>query len=294
MATTMLKNILLFCCIGFALQVDFAQAQSPHQVAPPAWVKNKPKSKTHYIGVGYASKQLSSYQSVTRRNALLDLLGEIKLSVSSVSVLSQMDKNGDIKEEYQSVVKTMVADELQGFEQVDSFETDSAYWTCYQLSKKDYAAQKGKSASNATKIALQFYEKALSAEKTGAYPTAIDFYIKTLLALKEHWAETAEAQIAGKTVSLPIESYARLQQLLDKLTIRAAAPIVKMALPQQQSMPLAWKAVVGNQPVEKLPLLISVLPQGGSSVHLTDENGEVLFLLSSARMRPSLKEARGA
>ncbi len=293
MATTVFLTRCLLLSLIFLFGVALsAQAQAVRSDKRPAWVNTKPKSKTHYIGVGAASKSMLSYQSAARKNALLDLLGEIKISVSSASVLSQMEKNGSIKEEYESVIRASVADELQEFEQVDAFETDSLYWVCYQLSKKDYAAQKGKGMGAATRIAVQFYEKALDAEKADAYPTAIDFYIKTLLALKEYWAEAVEAQVAGKTVSLPVESYARLQQLLDKLSLHAETPIVKLTLQQQGSVPLKWKAVAGNRPIEKLPLLISVAPQGTSGVYLTDQKGEAMLLLTTAMMRPSLKEAR--
>jgi len=82
----------------------------------PDWVSNRPISSTDYIGISSASKNTSSYQKIAKRNALDDLLSEIRVTIQSVSILNQIDKNGTFKEEFESTIKSSVADEIENLE----------------------------------------------------------------------------------------------------------------------------------------------------------------------------------
>ena len=112
-----IKRIFLqFCFICFSVVTALAQS--------PEWISNRPTSDAHYIGIAPASKNNTSYRKIAKRNALDDLLSEIRVTVQSVSILNQMDKNGTFKEEFESIIKSTVADEIENLELVDTYEDE--------------------------------------------------------------------------------------------------------------------------------------------------------------------------
>ncbi|MCU0437336.1 MAG: LPP20 family lipoprotein [Raineya sp.] len=249
----------------------------------PTWVSNRPNSSLHYIGVASASKRNTDYQKIAKKNALDDLLSEIRVTIQSVSILNQMDKNGTFKEEYQSTIKSTVADEIENLELVDSYEDQENYWIYYRILKSEYTSQKQRNQDNARKMALQFYEKAQNAEKSKNYATAIDFYLQSLLAIKAYWGENIEATYQGKSINLAIESYANLQELLDKINIAPNVSAVNFSS-RNESKSVTIKVKDQNSlPVSKIPLLVSYLPQGTNfNNYFSNEKGEANITISLA------------
>ena len=116
----MKKITYLFFLLLFFGNTAFAQA--------PEWVTNRPNSPLHYIGVSSASKNNTSFQKIAKRNALDDLLSEIRVTIQSVSILNQMDKDGTFREAFESTIKSTVADEIENLELVDTHEDEQNYW----------------------------------------------------------------------------------------------------------------------------------------------------------------------
>lgn len=256
----------------------------------PAWVANKPTEEGYYIGIGSASKRLNDYLGIAKKNALQDLVSDIRISISSTSILNQIDKNYQFKEEYESNIKTTAADDIEDFERVASFEDDQNYWVYYRLSKTRYQAQKQQDLAAARNMALQFFEKAVVAEQSNALATAIDFYFRSLLTLKDYWGENIEASYQGKSIFLAIESYARLQQLLDQISIRSAASFVRVS--GNANSRLVFSITNGAQPVSKIPVILTTSPQRVAAANYSsDDKGEVNALFSTAVWNSSTREA---
>lgn len=273
--------------LAFLLFSLIALGQIPER---PAWVANKPTEEGYYIGIGSASKRLNDYLGIAKKNALQDLVSDIRISISSTSILNQIDKNYQFKEEYESNIKTTAADDIEDFERVASFEDDQNYWVCYRLSKTRYQAQKQQDLAAARNMALQFFEKAVVAEQSNALATAIDFYFRSLLTLKDYWGENIEASYQGKSIFLAIESYARLQQLLDQISIRSAASFVRVT--GNANSRLVFSITNGAQPVSKIPVILTASPQRVPAANYSsDDKGEVNALFSTAVWSTATREA---
>lgn len=260
------------------------------QTEKPAWVTAKPNDVNYYTGVGVANKKLNDYAGVAKKNALQDLVSEIRITVSSTSILNQIDKNYQFKEEYESKIKTSAAAEIQDFERVAAFEDEDTYWVYYRLSKATFSAQKQKSLDDAKLMALQFFDKAIKAEQDNSIATAIDFYFRTLLTLKDYWGDNIEVIHQGKPLFLSIESYARLQQLLDQVNIKPATNTVRLAATGYTRLQLA----VTNRTLSltKIPVLLQSLPnKSHSSTYVSDEKGEIMIPLSSSIWSNTSREA---
>lgn len=246
----------------------------------PDWITNRPNSALHYIGIASAEKNNTNYQKIAKRNALDDLLSEIRVTIQSVSILNQMDNNGVFKEEYQSIIKSTVADEIENLELVATFEDETYYHVYYRILKEEYANQKQRNKEQAQKMALQFFEKAKSAESTKDYVTAIDFYLQSLLAIKAYWGENIEVTYQGKSMFLAIESYTQLQKLLDGINITSDASTINFNSRTETKTLVIQAKDNGNNTISKIPLLVSFLPQRAQQKkYFTNENGQASITL---------------
>lgn len=272
---------LVLCLISFCSALA--------QTEMPTWITNKPSDPNYYVGVGSASKKINDYAGVAKKNALQDLVSEIRINISSTSILNQIDKNYQFKEEYKSNIKTIAAAEIQDFERVATYEDANTQWVYYRLAKATYNAQKQKSLSDVKVMSLQFFEKAVAAERDNSIATAIDFYFRTLLTLKDYWGDNVEVTYQGKPFFLAIESYARLQQLLDLINIRPAANTVKL---QGGTTRLQLTVANRTQSLPKIPIIVQSSPaRVPASSYVSDEKGEVTLLFAAANWNNAAREA---
>lgn len=286
-------HTVLFRTLVIILVFVFAntQAQNPLAAQSKLWIKTKPASTDYYIGIGSASVKVQDYQQIAKKNALQDLLGEIKITVNSTSVLQQIDKDKKFKEQYETNIKTTVADEIQNFELADSHEESGQYYVYYRLSKKVYEQQKQANLERSEKFALQFFDKAVNVQQSGNYTTAIDFYLRTLLALKNLWGEPIEVSYQGKTIYLGIESYTRLQQLLDQLSIRTDAPVAKFGNADRSAPPFSFQILDSGKPVAKIPVAITPVQfKANPIIYFSDELGRSAVQLPDGWNNSTLKE----
>jgi hypothetical protein len=73
----------------------------------PAWLRNEPYQDGYYTGIGHSTKDGSNnYIQAAKKSALDDLVSDIKVNVSSVSVLSQFEADKKFTEQYEQIIKT--------------------------------------------------------------------------------------------------------------------------------------------------------------------------------------------
>ena len=113
--------------------------------------------QTYYIGIGHSTKDgINNYIQSAKNSALEDLVSEIKVNISSTSVLSQIDANKEFQEKYEQIIQTMVADESEEYEQVDALEDNLNFWVYYRLSKQRYKEIKDKQKRDAVAWSLDY------------------------------------------------------------------------------------------------------------------------------------------
>jgi hypothetical protein len=131
----------------------------------PAWLSTKPYQDGYYTGIGHSTKDGSNnYIQAAKKSALDDLVSEIKVTVSSTSVLSQLDVNKEFSERYEQIIKTTAADEIEKFETVDAWEDENNYWIYYRLSIARYRQIKEEQKRNATLLATDYFKKGVASE----------------------------------------------------------------------------------------------------------------------------------
>lgn len=272
--------VMLSACSPQTAQSQRRNKKNQPEAKPkPEWVVSRPITSQFYVGIGYSSTRTANYQQVAKNNAFEDLLSEIKVNISSTSVLYQMDKKNSFRDEYETTIKSTVKNEIEDFEIVDSYENpqEAGYWVYYRLSKAKYADQKRKKLETATAIASDFFQKAQEAEKQGLTSTAIDFYAKTILALKDYWAENVQANLQGKSVMLTNESYTRIQQILDNIVISTPSANIQLRKQTSQTPSVLVRVSYNKQAQRSMPILATYIRN--RQEYTTTEQGEISVLL---------------
>ncbi len=186
----------------------------------PDWLGAKPSQITYYIGIGRSSKDgTNNYIQQAKKSALEDLVSEIKVNISSSSVLSSIDANKEFQEKYEQIIQTTAADEIEEFEQVDTWQDDRNFWVYYRLSKQRYKEIKDEQRRNAISISLDFFSKAKQAERNGESVLSLGFYYQGFRAIQKYLGEPIRLEFEGKEILLTSEIIANMQLILDKMDL---------------------------------------------------------------------------
>ena len=220
MRHTILFILSIFFIVGCSPSVTNTAAKK--EVNPkPSWLEAKPQGTIYYIGIGHSTKTGSNdFLQEAKKSALEDLVSEIKVTVSGTSVLSQLDANKTFQETYQKIIQTKATDDIQEFEQVDSWQDDNNYWVYYRLSKERYKEIKDELKRNAITKALDFFTKAKQAERTDDLVQGLNLYFQGFIAIEKYLAEPIQLDFEGKSILLTNEIVTNIQLLLDKIQLR--------------------------------------------------------------------------
>lgn len=213
-----MKRFLPLLILAFA--ACSPKVQLPPAPVKPAWLSAKPLPSGYYTGIGHSIKDgTNNYIQMAKKSALEDLVSEIKVTVSSTSMLSQIDLNKEFQEKYEQIIQTSAADEIEEFELVEAWEDDTNYWVYYRLSKLRYREIKEEQKRNAVTLATDYFKKGREAERTGARVAAIGFYFQALRSIEKYLAEPIQVNIEGNDVLLTNDIYASIQSLLDRIVL---------------------------------------------------------------------------
>jgi hypothetical protein len=211
----------------FVLILLLAIACSPKIKTPdpetlkPNWLKTTPYQDGYYTGIGHSIKDgTNNYIQSAKKSALEDLVSEIKVNVSSTSVLSTMEVDKKLQEQYEQIIKTTATDDIEEFELVDAWEDATNYWVYYRLSISRYRQIKDEQKQNAALLATDYLKKGRASEKVKDNLQALGFYFQAFRSVEKYLGEPIRANIDGQEVLLVNEIHASVQALLDKIVLR--------------------------------------------------------------------------
>lgn len=288
-----MKRLLFLILItaGCSPSVTNSSLKSNLQTPRPEWLTAKPVQPSYYIGIGHSTKDGSNnYIQSAKKSALEDLVSEIKVNISSTSVLSQIDVNKEFQEKYEQIIQTTVVDEIQEFEQVDAWEDDRNYWIYYRLSKQRYKEIKDQQKRDAVSQGLDFFTKAREAERKGDLVLSLGFYYQGFRAIEKYLAEPIRLEFEGKEILLTNEIIAGMQLLLDKIELTVDPhEIMLNRRVAQNDLAVMTKVVEKNSRkiIPDLPLA-AAFEKGAGDVYptyKTDGAGQAKILLTKISSR---------
>jgi hypothetical protein len=257
----------------------------------PAWLSAKPSQAGYYTGIGKGTKNgTNNYIQEAKKSAFEDLISEIKVTVSSSSVLSTFEDDKTFKEQYEQIIQTTAADDIEEFEQAGAWEDEGNYWIYYRLSKARYKEIKDQQKRNAVILASDFFEKAQAADIAGDRVQALSFYFQAFKSMEKYLGEAIAVTINGKDMLIVNEIYASIQSLLDKIQVNVTPAEVtinrRLNLNTQTVIAKAlYKDLV--KPAPLLPLVAS-FEKGTGDVfpdYKTDVQGNAKILINKITSR---------
>ena len=263
------------------------KVQTPDAEAlKPAWLKNEPYQEGYYTGIGHSNKDgINNYIQSAKKSALDDLVSQIKVNVSSTSVLSFLETDKKMQEQYEQIIQTTAADEIEEFELVDAWEDGANYWVYYRLSIARYRQIKEEQKRNATLLATDYFKKARQAEKEGERLHAISFYFQAFRSIEKYLGDPIRVTIDNQELLLINEIYASIQNILDKINVQVTPQEIVLNRRVNQSQPI----VIARASYKDQDKLVISLPitaafeKGAGDVfpdYKTDDAGSTKILLN--------------
>jgi hypothetical protein len=259
------------------------------QVIRPTWVEQRPVNSFYYTGIGFVSKSQRpyDYQQIAKKNAMDDLLGEIKVTVSSNSILSQYQNNQNFSQQYFSDVKMVASETVENFEVVSSWENKDQYWIYYRLSKAEFEAQRRKKRDEAISKAISLLEYADKMDNGNQFVNQFRTRVRALVALQQFLNESVEGNYKGKNVFLINEILNQLQDQLIHVQIKAnpekIKAIIAKALPEPIQIKVHYSSKTeADKPVNGLPLRFFAEANGTKATLTTESQsgGTAIFGVS--------------
>lgn len=231
-----------------------------YAVRKPKWVKERPNDSNYYLGIGMAEKSGVENQYVTkaRSYALKQMSSEIKVSVSSNSILTQFENNYDLKEEFESKVQTSVTQTLEGYE-VETWENKHEYWVMMRLSKDKYERNRKLALDKDKKLAASYYYSAEQSKGNGKVFEAFSYYVKAIKCIKNHLEEDLAVRDINGELNLGVDIVKGIQDAFSRIHLTPEHDIYSIHFSQQMQYPLtihaSYKGAGGElNPVENLPI----------------------------------------
>jgi hypothetical protein len=181
----------------------------------PAWVQNRPVNEAYYIGIGIASKSSNpfDYQQVAKKNALNDLTSEIKVTVSSNSVLSQLQNNKEFRQQFETDIKVTALNTIEAFNVVDSWEDRDHFWIYYRLSKEELRDIRRRKMQSAIDQAQEFFARSETFSRE-QFMQSIRLKVKALSVLQQYLNEDVQTMYKGRNIYLVNELINAIQSQL--------------------------------------------------------------------------------
>lgn len=275
----------------FALLLIVASC-SPKVVQPdpeslkPLWLRSEPYQEGYYTGIGHSLKAGdNNYIQSAKKSALDDLVSQIKVTVSTTSILSTVEIDRKYQEQYEQTIQTKAVDEIQDFEMVDAWEDERSYWVYYRLSISRYRQIKEEQRRNATTQAVDFYKKGVQAEKEGARLQALRLYFQALKAMEKYLGEAIKVTIDGQEILLVNQTYSSIQSMLDRMSVQVTPKEIQLnrrVASSQQTVIASLSFMDSKITATGFPLFAS-FDKGSGDVfptYETDAKGQARILLN--------------
>lgn len=259
-----LLGLLLFCLLGNL------EAQER-----PDWVKQRPVSSMHYIGIACVSKSEKDYMQKAKQQALNDLISEIKVNVVSTSLLHTLEENDRVSSEYEESIRVEARESVENFKMRGSWQSDTEYWVYYELNKFDYEEMVERRREKAVREGFDYWWQGESSRNRGDLTIALACYLKGLEAIRPAINEDLICSVEGKDMDVGHELYNSLLNLFRGITIRTTPGTVEGRAFQGVDAPVSVHVEREGVPLRNVALSCQFVSGDGvlSKELVTDESG---------------------
>ncbi len=259
----------------------------------PEWVMTKPQNSMYYIGVSSAPKKgflPADYMSNAQQKALGDLSSSISVKIESTSVLSIIESNYNISENFSSEITASTNQQLEGYELVDTWEDENYYWVYYKLSKSQYAMQKEEKKQQTILDAKNKYYQATELMGRQLHYNAFQFYVESLTALKPYLGESTLTDIEGEEKDLGNVVFTAIADFVNDLKIEFDTSEIYAKKGVEINPDIFCFTIVdkNNYPVSSIPVKINFTGTGLlRNSEVSSNDGKVFCALKKIKSAPN-------
>lgn len=236
----------------------------------PSWVENRPTPEDYIVGIGMAGKTENKEDDIKRAKseARKDLAAQIRIKIESETDYRtrentiKTDKRSSwySEQDISTRIHSMVAEEIEGIEFVDSWESEDGYWYYCRLSKAELARQIKEKLENSKKMAVDFYKKAMDYKNGHQYINALEYLGKAYNSLIDYLGKPVEVMLDGSSVIINNEIERQISSILSNLKLVKLNDGQSSKIGSGLRKPLIVKVVYGQDyPVKSVKLNFNVI-----------------------------------
>ncbi|GIV26246.1 MAG: hypothetical protein KatS3mg027_0060 [Bacteroidia bacterium] len=249
---------ILFLFLSFSLLAQNKEALL-NEVPPPDWVSQRPVSSSKFIGIGVASKIGNpNYQFEAKKNALYDLTSEIKVNISSNSMLYSVQNDNKFSQTFNSLINLKSVENIEGYQLVGTYENDKQYWVYYELDKQEYFRQKEQKKKNTLSKAAEIIKLSQSDDQQKNYSAGLRKKIQAFSILVPYLNEEIDfTEYNIPNIKNIFDLTKDIQFKLQSIGIEPPknTPVVKPF--QQKYNPISVKTFIYKDPLTQFPFSCS-------------------------------------
>ncbi len=272
-------NSLLLNVFILVLLTAFAIPQGVSAKKKPQWVKERPNDSAYYIGIAMAQKtgDEREYVKTTRAKALKQMSSEIKVRISSNSVLHQLDNLAGFQEEYEAEIRTSVEQTLEGYE-VETWQNRKEYWVMVRISKDRYKRMQQMKLDMAKSHAFSYYRDAQKAIEKSDVFSALNYLSKAVESIEGYLDKDLTYRSVDGIINLGTSIYGLIQDIYHRVELTPVQKTYSVSISKQKQMPIEVTAKFYTNSGEVVPL-------PGLPLNFTFSKGEGILNSQSATNR---------
>ena len=221
----------------------------------PEWTFNSPVLPAHYVGIGSASKLIHPLDAdaVAKQQALDNMSRDIRVQVQSSSTVSTLQINGWLSESFSAQSTSTTQEDLEGFELVDTYSTETEVLVYYRLSKAKHAQLQAAKRAAAMDLALGHLDAATQARAQANVQQAVDAAIRGLDAVRPFMDKPlVTTRTSGEEVNVPQALISMLDGSMTGLALATPDSAVTLHVADQFRTQLDVAVLLDGQPASNV------------------------------------------
>lgn len=273
--------IVFLCTINKTINSQTALVEA----LAPNWVNKRPVNNFKFIGIGFAEKNTSNYQSEAKKNALFDLSSEIKVDISTNSILYTVQNNNQFNENFNSLIKLSSTDNIEGYRLIDTYENDKQYWLYYELDKAEYENIKLRKKNQIIAKAANLINLSFDDENMGNFTSSLKKRIQAFGILSPYLNEEVNFETANHIKTI-FDLSNTIQKQIQSISIVTTKTLSTVKPYQPNYQPLLYKILIKNK-VALVDFPFKVKSENETvkvmQTTSTNQNGELQINLKSVK-----------
>ena len=181
---------------------------------------------------------------------------QIKVDISTNSILYTVQNNNQFNENFNSLIKLSSSDNIEGYKLIDTYENEKQYWLYYELDKAEYENLKLQKKQQTIAKAVNIINLSFDDEKSGNFTGSLKKRIQAFGILSPYLNEEVNFESSNNVKNI-FELSNLIQKQIQSITIVNTKTISVVKPYQPTYKPLVYKFVIkAKNPLVDFPFKV--------------------------------------